>query len=173
MNLFLERHPRWAVPLKNPDQPCPTHTTPDPHSLRKERWCLILNRSHHRPQSETKLWRCRKGPSVPHAPRGGPTPHSQSWALRAPAPPLSTGLPPAGLAPRVLLPGGDPGRLHFPKSPEGSTPGSDPLPHPSLVSPSHASCILLDFGPLRGSEAPDETVKCPLKVHGNHFQRVV
>ena len=128
VNLFLETHPRWAVPLKNPDQPRPTHTAPDPHSLRKESWCLILNASHHRPQSETKLWRCRKGPSVPHPPRGSPTPHSQAWALRAPAPPLSTGLPPAGLAPRVLLPGGDPGRLHFPKSPEGSTPGSDPLP---------------------------------------------
>lgn len=109
---------------------------------------------------------------------GSPTPHSQLGALWALAPPLSTGLPQAGPPPRVLLPGGDPGWLRFPKIPEGSTPGSappqvHPLPRPSVVSPSHVSCVLLDFGPLRGSQAPDETVKCPLKVHGNHFQRVV
>ena len=36
VNLFLESHPRWAVPLKNPDQPRPTHTAPDrTHSERK------------------------------------------------------------------------------------------------------------------------------------------
>ena len=55
---------------------------------------------------------------------GSPTPHSQLGALRALAPTLSTGLPQAGPAPQVLLPGGNPGWLRFPKIPEGSTPGS-------------------------------------------------
>ena len=90
-----------------------------------------------------------KGPQHSSGPRGGPTAHPQSWGPQAP--PLSTSRLSAGSAPQVLLPGGDPGRLRFPKSPEESAPVSDPLPRPSLVNPSHASRILLDFGPLRGS----------------------
>ena len=90
-----------------------------------------------------------KGPQHSPGSRGGPTPPPQSWGPQAPA--LSTSRLSAGPAPQVLPPGGDPGRLRFPRSPEESAPVSDPLPRPYLVSPSHASRILLDFGPLRGS----------------------
>lgn len=67
-----------------------------------------------------------KGPQHSPGPRGGPTPHPQLWGPQAP--PLSTSLLSTGPAPRVLLPGGDPGRLRFPKSPEESARFRPPAP---------------------------------------------